>query len=54
MPWWELRMWVECLEQEFSQEDPDDETGRPPDEGGTKPTIVTDSLSSLGIVAHEV
>lgn len=52
MPWWELRMWVECLEEEFTLEN--DSDGESPEDGQAKPTIVTDSLSKLGIVAHEV
>lgn len=62
MPWWELRMWVECLSEEFKANDCDEALGEDAaDKGfgggavhGAKPAIVNDSLSSLGIVAHEV
>lgn len=53
MPWWELRMWLEKLVDEFTPTDDDDDDGF---FNGEPPARIeqTDSLSSLGIVAHEI
>ena len=45
MPWWEKKMWLDCLEEEFNTTDSDD------DSGDQEPTVThtSDSLDTLGI-----
>lgn len=47
MPWWEYRMWVECINEEFRPRDDDDDDT-------TGEAEVTDDLSSLGLSIHEI